>query len=164
MNGHPSSRPVEIDLSDEEVPQFWSHVDQGKPDECWRWNGYRDGQGYGTFSHGGRSVKAHRVSYTLAHGRIEPGMVIDHLCENTSCVNPAHLEAVSNGENVRRAVASGRIPRPKLSKRRYCKRGHEMTDDNTYVFPSTRTRRCRKCLAVAQHQAYLRRKAQKASA
>ena len=73
---------------------------------CWNWNGPRLNTGYGKFSIG-RSlvVLAHRFSYEHHHGPIPEGLVVDHVCGNRLCVNPAHLEAVSQSENVKRAWA-----------------------------------------------------------
>jgi hypothetical protein len=58
---------------------------------------------------GGPDQYAHRSVYVHLRGPIPPGMTIDHLCRNRSCVNPDHLEVVSLKENVRRS------PRTKLN-------------------------------------------------
>lgn len=76
---------------------------------CWVWTGCRLPSGYGRISIGRETFNAHRVSYELFVGPIAHGLEIDHTCRNKSCVNPAHLEAVTHVENIRRhwaAVAS----------------------------------------------------------
>lgn len=80
--------------------RFWSKVQ--KDDGCWEWTGALFG-GYGSLSVGGRAgrpVAAHRISYKIHHGEIPAGLDIDHMCHNHSCVNPAHLQAVSRKENL----------------------------------------------------------------
>lgn len=89
--------------------RFWSKVRTLGEHDCWVWGGgYRsriiDGvshRDYGMY----RGQQAHRVAYMRVFGDITTGHVVDHTCENKKCCNPNHLEAVSNGENVRRAVA-----------------------------------------------------------
>ena len=161
-------RTVPIQPTKDEARRFWELVERGKPGECWGWVGNMTPRNYGMFTLGGRSMQAHRISYTLMRGAIPDGLVIDHLCANHACVNPAHLEPVTPEENNRRAIANGQIQRPNpvswRRKQRYCKRGHELTDENVYVFPSSGVRRCRKCLAAAQQRAYQARKARKATA
>jgi hypothetical protein len=76
-------------------------------DGCWEWQGSKDKSGYGVFSMKNSSglhkgFRAHRVTYEVLIGDIPDGLVIDHLCRNTSCVNPTHLEPVTNAENIRR--------------------------------------------------------------
>lgn len=70
-------------------------------DDCWNWTGAKNPKGYGSVSNGrsGATALAHRKSYMHTVGDIPYGYEIDHLCENTSCVNPAHLEAVTPEEH-----------------------------------------------------------------
>lgn len=70
---------------------------------CWWWMGAKDTNGYGSVSWQGIQMLAHRVSYALAKGPIPTGLVIDHLCRNKACINPEHLEAVSQKTNCMRA-------------------------------------------------------------
>lgn len=80
-----------------------SHIDLISHRPCWWWTGWHRDQGYGYMKVDGVMVEAHRVSYMLHHGPISPDQVIDHTCGNKPCVNPAHLEAVSQSENCKRA-------------------------------------------------------------
>lgn len=70
---------------------------------CWTWTGVLS-DGYGQVWNEGRMVGVHRVVYEAAYGPIPDGLVIDHLCRNPSCVNPLHLEAVTQSENARRGL------------------------------------------------------------
>lgn len=74
------------------------------PDGCWLWLGSVHKNGYGKFRFAGRVEYAHRVAYLSFVGEIASGLVIDHLCRKRSCVNPAHLEAVTSSENTRRGL------------------------------------------------------------
>lgn len=88
--------PVEV--------RFWMKVQRGKPDECWFWISRQissDGY-YGMFSTPDREVMAHRFAYEITVGLIPEGLTVDHLCRNTFCMNSAHMELVTNSENVRR--------------------------------------------------------------
>lgn len=113
----------------------------GEPDECWEWQAAANGP-YGAFKWSNRAFNAHRWSYVLAHGCADPELVIDHLCRNTMCVNPAHLEAVTHEENVRRGIA-------RAAKITECTRGHLYDEANTgwYEHPVSheRERFCRAC-------------------
>lgn len=71
---------------------------------CWPWLGTKSRLGYGTAATkvAGRTNQAHRVVYEALVGPIPTGLELDHLCRNTSCVNPSHLEPVTHAENMRR--------------------------------------------------------------
>lgn len=64
------------------------------------------GNGYGRLRRNGRSIPAHRYSYEVRVGPIPEGLELDHLCRNTQCVNPDHLEPVTGAENRRRGVGT----------------------------------------------------------
>ncbi len=68
---------------------------------CWVWQHYLDPHGYGRCKTG-RSSLAHRNVYEEHRGPIPEGLTLDHLCRNPPCVNPDHLEPVTNAENSRR--------------------------------------------------------------
>ena len=98
-------RPSAMNFSD----RFFGMVD--KTDFCWNWTGSKSGTGYGNVRMDGKVTPAHRASYILAHGEIPDGKLLDHICHNTLCVNPAHLRAVShkqNMENKRAAYSSSK--------------------------------------------------------
>lgn len=73
-------------------------------DGCWAWVSAKDRDGYGLFwlDNARRAVRAHRLLYELLVGPIPPELQIDHLCRNTGCVRPDHLEPVTAAENSRR--------------------------------------------------------------
>lgn len=91
--------------------RFWSYVDRREPDECWLWKGAispgpRGLPGYGNVRFEGRTQTAHIVAYRLTNGQdsIPDGHVLDHLCRNQHCVNPDHLEPVTQRENIHRGL------------------------------------------------------------
>lgn len=78
---------------------------------CWEWRGAKK-NGYGVYSIKGFPHAAYICSYVYVHGPVPPDRVVDHLCENKRCVNPDHLEAVTQGNNVRRSFFHRRgVPR-----------------------------------------------------
>lgn len=138
--------------------------------ECWEWTSTLTHDGYGYFVKQGKKLRAHRVVFESFGGSIPEGMVIDHLCRNRKCVNPAHLEAVTFLENVRRGVPfrdpSRYIPNnPNLQDynraRRAatsCSKGHDFSDVNTF-WTSQGRRKCRICMNATRKINYYRKRA-----
>ncbi|HXJ92652.1 MAG TPA: HNH endonuclease signature motif containing protein [Terriglobia bacterium] len=132
--------------------RFWTKVSKSGPlpspylGQCWLWTSPpRDG-GYGQFYvRTGLVVRAHRFAYEQFHGSIPEGLTLDHLCRNTLCVNPVHLEAVTQRENTLR----GNGPAAKHARKTHCKRGHPYNESNTYFYPDGR-RGCRVCRRAAR--------------
>lgn len=132
-------------------------------DECWLYAGPVNWQGYGQISIGDNSVVAHRVMYENFVGKIPPKYEIDHLCRVTTCINPAHLEAVTHAENCRRATHP-------WGERTACASGHEYTPDNLYIRISTRAdgskyrvRGCIKCTRIHQKRYRTRLKVERSA-
>lgn len=126
---------------------------------CWIWIGAtvpcRDGFVYGKFWLGGRMKMAHRASWELFRGDIPVGLTIDHLCRVTLCVNPEHLEPVTQKENTMR----GNSVIVTNSKKTHCPAGHEYSENNLElaVFKSKGHRQCRICGNARRKQARLSR-------
>lgn len=108
---------------------------------CWLWTG-RVTRRYGTVWDGQAQVPAHRATYSLIKGPIPAGLVIDHLCRNRICVNPDHLEPVTNKENVLRGTGISAAN----ARKTHCKNGHELSGDNLVQWKLKRgMRECRAC-------------------
>ena len=136
------------DLPTKLLDKFMSfvEVDNG----CWLWRGVKNPQGYGMFSMNSTKVCAHRVSYSLFTAEIPSGLVVDHTCHNKdnacsgghscvhrSCVNPKHLEAITQRENLwRSSLFDGA--------KAHCKHGHLFSLANT-MYENGRNRRCKTC-------------------
>lgn len=109
----------------------------GPPDECWPWSGQSDADTYGQFRlDDGTLTGAHRAVYESRVGPIPPGLTLDHLCRNPPCVNPAHLEPVTQAVNNER--------KPVIVAAR-CRNNHELTPDNVVLRQGGRKRTCREC-------------------
>jgi uncharacterized protein YlaI len=115
-------------------PRFWAKVSPEPNTGCWLWAAASDRFGYGRYmeiSPRGAVRLAHRVSFIALTG-FDPGALsLDHLCRTPACVNPAHLEPVTHGENVRRGVGAQRTREAKAAIT-HCPKGHRYDDENTY--------------------------------
>ncbi|MEW5658304.1 HNH endonuclease signature motif containing protein [Streptomyces cinereoruber] len=122
------------------IDRFFTKVRQDG--ECWVWAGQSTG-GYGTFAIGERRLRAHRWLYEQMRSEIPEGLHLDHLCRVTLCVNPWHMEPVTNRVNVLR----GTSPLALQAARKACVHGHEFTEENTRV-DWRGHRNCRTCSRV----------------
>lgn len=129
---------------------------------CVVWTGALT-NGYGQPGWHGKNGKrtnklAHRVAYEAVHGPIPKGMHLDHICHDPNecqpetdtdcphraCVNPDHLKVVTPRENTLRSNSPIAIN----ARKTHCDNGHELNDENTYVY-TARTYRTRMCRPVS---------------
>lgn len=111
-----------IKLSSEQVGQFMLRT--VVQDDCWV----------------SQNFYVHRAFYEWFVGPIPEGFQLDHLCRRAACVNPGHLEAVTQREN----VARGMSPGAKAVRTNRCHQGHDLTEV-AYFRPDGRGRQCREC-------------------
>ena len=128
-------------------PRFWSKVDRRS--DCWIWTGCIAQTGYGQFHFERKTQSSHRLAYLDAHGTIPDGLHLDHLCRVRACVNPDHLEPVTNRENALRGNAT--YPEN-------CKNGHKRTEANTRINSKSGVRECRTCQAEGARRNYKRKR------
>lgn len=136
---------------------IWRRVDASG--DCWQWTGDKNTNKYGLSYGIVRTSKtermvAHKFIYLQLVGEMPEGLQLDHLCRNTLCVNPDHLEPVTALINVRRcpwnAADMNRV-------KTHCKRGHEYSPENTRVRDGSR--QCVQCHRLAARRRYQARKA-----
>jgi hypothetical protein len=134
--GAPTPSPVIERFAEKIEPQ---------PNGCWLWTGTANRDGYGRFYvREAITELAHRWAYEQFVGPIPEGMPLDHLCRNRSCVNPDHLEPVTQRENQTRSPLT--IAAQNLAKT-HCPLGHPYNEENTYLYRGGR--RCRACRRTA---------------
>lgn len=137
------------------IERFWQKV--GAHDDnssCWTWLGATHVRPnlarYGKLGVRGKFIEAHRFAYELLKGPIPPGLTIDHLCRNTLCVNPHHMEAVTMTENLARGMGASALN----ARKTHCVHGHPFDEENTHVWNGNRI--CRTC-ARNRARGYYRR-------
>lgn len=119
------------------------------PDGCWLYQGKLNNGGYGVFYYEGRDEMAHRAAFHMANGWLPQGRYnnLDHLCRVRRCVNPDHLEPVTQKEQLARS--------PFYGQKEVCVRGHELTEENVWVWRGMR--KCKECGRMYARE-YARRK------
>lgn len=122
--------------------RFWRQTMKVE-DGCIVWAGTLTPRGYGQFSVDNKHYAAHRLAYSKLVGPVPVGLVCDHLCRNRACVNPEHIDVVTNRENIIRGEGPAMLTRMNRAKT-HCPAGHEYTVTNTRV-DSRGRRGCRTC-------------------
>lgn len=122
-------------------PAFLSRIEI-QPNGCWLWTGATGGSGvhlYGVF----RGTTVHRWAYEQIMGPIPNGLVLDHVvCQQKMCANPAHVEPVTQAENLRRSKLT---LNSRNAAKTECLKGHPFDERNTYVSKTNGQRVCRAC-------------------
>ena len=124
------------ELDEKTLDRLFDKVSVGLPSECWEWIASTNQDGYGQFWVEDERYRAHRLMYSLINGGVSKGKVLDHLCRNTACVNPFHLEEVSQRANIHRGETN--------ANKTNCPQGHPYNKENTYISPEGK-RQCRTC-------------------
>ena len=150
---------ISPEIADNEalVTAFWLKVRGGLPDECWAWTGSVGGDGYGLLRHRGATYRATRLSWQIHNAEPLGQQYVCHSCDNPICVNPAHLWAGTQTDNMRDCSRKGRM----VFRGETCAHGHPWSDENTYRdIKNGRERwRCKTCMS-AERKRYLAKKRQ----
>ena len=126
------------------------HTEVDERAGCWICD-LRPGSTYGMITNSETTTLAHRIVYAALVGPIPSDYVLDHLCRRRRCVNPAHLEPTTIGDNVLRGEGTA----ARHARQTDCVHGHPLAGDNVYVWRGER--KCRMCMAVVQRRQALRR-------
>jgi len=125
--------------------RLWARVE--KTETCWLWTGKPSTGGYGRIGTVGKKLApVHRVAYELLRGPVPDGLVLDHLCRVRHCVNPDHLEPVTQRENILRGEGAA----AKAARRTHCPAGHPYDR----ITSTSGARRCRQCERDGQYRRY----------
>lgn len=170
-----------VDYGDPRLPdRFWDKVHPEPMSGCWLWSGaVHSSLPYGIWRANRRTCRAHVSVYRIGRDLL-PAQVVRHTCDTPPCVNPRHLTAGTQAENVDDMIRRGRRVYAKLPpkqgparprgwrSRSHCVNGHEFTQDNTYWKPNERCRdgverACRTCRTACNRRQAARRKAARAA-
>jgi len=133
--------------------RFWSQVERSQytPGGCWEWIGCRWKQGYGQFWLNNKLEKAHRVSFQLAGGVFTKEKPFGlHRCGNRPCINPAHIYAGDQKQNIADAIRDGTFDKDRVANiekaKIHCPKGHPLSGSNLVLYDLERgVRRCLVC-------------------
>lgn len=92
--------------------EFWEYVDQSE--SCWLWTGATHLLGYGILNWRGSIERAHRLAYQFETGETPEEYVL-HKCDVPGCVNPSHLYAGDQSDNMQDVWDRDRMPERDLA-------------------------------------------------
>lgn len=119
------------------------HVSPEPNSGCWLWTAAVNDSGYAICSVNRKAKRAHRILYVLIGRTIPDGLQLDHKCRVRCCVNPDHLEPVTNRENTLRGIVA-EVHRRRFALITHCPRNHPYDERNTYIDRRGR-RSCKSC-------------------
>jgi hypothetical protein len=169
----------ELLVNDYDVAEFLDRVTPDTFDKCWNWQGAKNSEGYGFIKRKKKNkpytIFTHRLMYTIHNGEIPEGYVVDHMCHSSnteacdggacshrSCINPAHLQAVTFKMNLQMSKRwrGGIFPessrKNRREKRGTCRKGHPWIEENMIQRKSGRVD-CAACRKI--HNAKINAKA-----
>lgn len=120
---------MRLQLNARQQKNFWNKVN--KTESCWLWTGNTNARGYGLFRVGVKMCPAHRAAFAVLERLPARHLVINHLCKVRNCVNPAHLETVTQYENLMYSESPVTLNKRKT----HCGKGHPLSGDNLYSKP-----------------------------
>lgn len=125
------------------------------PNGCWEIDGHTHKtsgdprtRGYGFMSYRCETWVAHRLSFFLHNGHIDPKLDVLHGCDNPPCCNPAHLTQGTDADNIGDAMKRGRPHRGNLMRAKtHCPQGHPYDSDGR-INPKNGWRACTVCQRI----------------
>jgi hypothetical protein len=139
-------------LDERALARFVAKIQCDDATGCWLWTGALASHGYGNFGVAmGTTRYAHRLAYEQWRDAIPRGLVIDHLCRVRRCVNPWHMDVVSNRENILRGNGPA-VQRARHRNQVRCVRGHDITGENVWR-DARGYRHCRLCFRARRDEA-----------
>jgi hypothetical protein len=112
---------------------------------CWLWTGSTNNSGYGYLGYLSKSMEIHRLSLKLFKpGEYNEHLNVNHKCDSRKCFNPDHLYSGTQSQNIIEAVKKGNWQHGPCVDG-FCKKGHKLTLENSYIHPNTGRKSCRIC-------------------
>lgn len=146
------------------IEQRWALIDKNGPipkhipayGPCWIWHGPTRKSNGGLYGFFGRQTKAWWWTWEQSNGSVPKGLTLDHLCRNTLCVRPSHLEPVTLRVNILRGIGIA----ARYASRTHCDHGHAYTTENTRITKAG-ARLCRTCRRITSREEKVRARARR---
>jgi len=125
-----------------------------RSDGCWTWLGCNKRDLYGSFTVDKKAWLAHRWIYEYYNGPLG-NLLCLHTCNNASCVNPDHLYAGTQINNMQDRIEAGNNPQ---TNKTHCPLGHKYDLFNIRI--TKKGRDCRTCQIIRNRDRYTRSRLQ----